>query len=395
MKKMNLMLLLSLTVIAVFAWVPGAKAQSSYFTSCTACHVGQTVSSCSMCHAHGTHSSSAKSDINLKGQTVDANGTSKTSFAPGETIYVKITGGYKAGSARITLYGDSTTTVLARSSGTLGSGEGPVNAPSFSNTTGITLSSTAPVTPGTYTWNVSWYGNVYDKSGAAFGSRWVADSGNPEHGEEIVATNSFTVTAPAAPSITLAPATLDFGTIATSSTLITQIQNTGTSVLNVTAIALCNGTSTEFSWTPSAPFSVAAGASQALAVTYLPTGDGSDTGCLQLSTNDPVTNPATLSLSGTGVTLQPVRINYTVPTYFATLQAAYDSYKTNPVAGVAIQATQGSLIGDLNLTDAVDVALDGGYDSGYSGNVSSYTTIIGTVTIGSGSATVSNIIISS
>jgi antitoxin (DNA-binding transcriptional repressor) of toxin-antitoxin stability system len=89
---------------------------------------------------------------------------------------------------------------------------------SGSSRSGISLSAStdksanAPTTPGTYTCMASWYGNQYDKAGAAFGN-WVPDPSNPNHGEERVSTNSFDVIGgpPPVPDITVtdsvAPAT--------------------------------------------------------------------------------------------------------------------------------------------------------------------------------------------
>ncbi|HER62537.1 MAG TPA: choice-of-anchor D domain-containing protein, partial [Desulfobacteraceae bacterium] len=92
-----------------------------------------------------------------------------------------------------------------------------------------------------------------------------------------------------APDINLSPGTLDFGAVAAGNmaTLDTAIQNLGTADLNVSAISLCTGTSTEFTWTPTAPFVVAPSASQTLSVTYTPVDDGIDQGCLEISSDDP------------------------------------------------------------------------------------------------------------
>ncbi|HZV80830.1 MAG TPA: choice-of-anchor D domain-containing protein, partial [Geobacteraceae bacterium] len=121
-------------------------------------------------------------------------------------------------------------------------------------------------------------------------------------GQEIVSTNSFTVTAAAAPDVNLNPATLNFGTVTVggASTLSTQVQNLGSAGLNVTAINACTGTSGEYTSSPAAPFSVAAGGSQNLSVTYTPVDGTVDTGCLQIVSNDPATAVATLNLSGAG-----------------------------------------------------------------------------------------------
>jgi hypothetical protein len=52
---------------------------------------------------------------------------------------------------------------------------------------------------GTYTFTAAWYGNRYDLSQVGgtttFGPNWTPDPGNANHGQEKIATNSFTVTA--------------------------------------------------------------------------------------------------------------------------------------------------------------------------------------------------------
>jgi len=187
MKRSSLGVIFAVLVAAVVAWVPNAHAYSNYFASqgCDAagCHVGQTGSnSCGMCHAHGVHSGNAKDDINVTGQTDQA------TYAPGEIVNVTVDGGYRATAARAILY-DGNGTMLDISTGT---GTTPVNAALWP----VTLGAPAPAAPGTYTWEVAWYGNQYDAGGAGFGAAgtgWIVDPGNPEHGEERVSTNSFTV----------------------------------------------------------------------------------------------------------------------------------------------------------------------------------------------------------
>ncbi|HSB81402.1 MAG TPA: choice-of-anchor D domain-containing protein, partial [Candidatus Methylomirabilis sp.] len=104
------------------------------------------------------------------------------------------------------------------------------------------------------------------------------------------------------PGIELDPASLDFGTVATGGSVsrTLKITNTGAASLDVTSIALCSGTSTEFTWSPSAPLTIAAGAELVLTVTYAPVDVGTDTGCLEVASNDPVTPAAQVNLTGTG-----------------------------------------------------------------------------------------------
>ncbi len=194
MKKVLFAAFIFVCAFAFVTWMSGtptADARSTYYTDqgCQSCHGSN--STCNGCHSHGTHSSSGKTDVNIKGAT------SKTTYAPGEMVSVTITGGYKTGWVRAILY-DQTMKQVAISKGTIASGaSAPSGGPGFP----ITLSAPAPATAGTYTWNVSWYGNKYDATGAYFQTAcsstvttncWKAST-NANHGEAIVATNSFTV----------------------------------------------------------------------------------------------------------------------------------------------------------------------------------------------------------
>ena len=302
MKRVAGFLSLGLGLVAVQQLGHEARAESGFFTTnCAGCHSSVT-STCNGCHAHGTHSSSSKSDINLKGQT------SKSTYAPGETVSVTISGGYRNGWVRAILY-DQNMVELSRSTGPKAMGGG-AGLP-------VTLSAPAPSAPGTYTWNVAWYGNQYDLGQVGgkttFGTRWTPDPNNSNHGQEIVKTNTFTVAAAAAPDVNLNPASLTFGTLTVggSSTLTSQLQNLGTASLNVTAINPCAGTSGEYTVSPAAPFSVAAGNNQSLSVTYKPVDGTTDTGCLEIVSNDLTSPTATLNLSGAGSVPmnQPLDIN--------------------------------------------------------------------------------------
>jgi uncharacterized protein (TIGR03382 family) len=299
----------ALAVAVGIVHAPPATARSEYFTSsCTGCH-GATVTTCNGCHAHGTHSSSAKSDINVAGTLT------KTSFAPGETVSVRITGGYRTGWVRAVLL-DQGGNELARSS--CPGGEGGCTTSVYP----VTLTAPAPATQGRYTWSVAWYGNQFEAGGGSFGSGTSAtlrpgyftpDPGNANHGFQTVALQPFDVVAAAAATIALAPGSLSFGNVnaGASASLVAQVQNTGTAALTLSSIQRCASpaTSAEYTWSPTAlPITIPAGASTALTVVYAPTAAGSDTGCIALTTNasnGPTTN---LAVSGTGVVPAAPRI---------------------------------------------------------------------------------------
>jgi hypothetical protein len=118
-----------------------------------------------------------------------------------------------------------------------------------------------------------------------------------------------TASAAGRPAIALSPDRLAFGVVVafTTSTQVAQVRNTGTASLSVYQLASCAGTSAEFSYGPRVSFDVAPGAAQALTVSYSPVDPSSDTGCIQLTTNDPVTPVARVALSGAGTLAPPTQ----------------------------------------------------------------------------------------
>ncbi len=197
-------LLLSLGVVLL--WGTKAQALPTYFTSqgCSGCHAAPVVATCNGCHAHGTHPDAAKNAINVTGTT------NKSSYAPGEMVTVTITGGYRTGWFRAVLY-DQNMLELARSTGNDSGMGGSAIYPA-------TLSAPAPATPGTFSWKVAWYGNLYDATGATFGTGWLPDPNNPNHGSEIVTISApFTVASAPRPAPKIIPLTANNVTPGSSS----------------------------------------------------------------------------------------------------------------------------------------------------------------------------------
>ncbi len=97
-------------------------------------------------------------------------------------------------------------------------------------------------------------------------------------------------------NIAVAPTTLAFGTvnIGASRTLSTTVSNSGTAACNVT---LTRTGTTEFAVAPPLTFSVAAGGSQNVSVSYTPTNGGADTGTLSVASNDPDTPIVNVALT--------------------------------------------------------------------------------------------------
>src|SRR5256885_11830 len=297
-----------MTLGIVMLWAAQARATPSLYTSnCASCHStsSTTPTTCNGCHFHGEHSSTAASDINLKGST------NKTSYAPGETVTVTINAGYRNGWVRALLF-DQNMNEVARGSCPGGLGGCTTSA------SPVTLAATAPSAAGNYVWAVAWYGNQYDISGASFGSGnsstpqagfFTPDANNSGHGTQTVALPAFTVSAPQVPAIALNPTSLAFGTVnvGSSKTLTTQVQDPGTGPLNVTGISPCAGTPASISSTPPAPFTVAAAGSSTLSLTFSPTAAGAlpAGACVTIASNDPAKPTINLTLSGTGATPPP------------------------------------------------------------------------------------------
>jgi len=112
-----------------------------------------------------------------------------------------------------------------------------------------------------------------------------------------------TITPPATndPDINLNTVDLKFGQVevGTTESRTASVENTGTQMLDITAVMPCSGNSTEYSWSPSS-FTVSPGASQTVTVKYSPVDDNQDVGCIEIANNDPDENPALLNLLGSG-----------------------------------------------------------------------------------------------
>jgi len=177
MKRTTILGICLTAFVAIAAWAPNVLAYSGYYdTNCLDCH--GTPNTCNGCHAHGVHSSSSKSDINISATP------EFTTYNPGDTIVVQVDGGYRRDWVRVQMWdldctaGECTQdkVLVQESNMTTGS------VAAFP----VALTATAPTEPGTYTWYAGWYGNKYDKSGAAFGL-WIPDPNNSNHGNELVA----------------------------------------------------------------------------------------------------------------------------------------------------------------------------------------------------------------
>ncbi len=293
-----------LGLIAAAALPSTASAVSSYYTSqgCSGCH-GATPTTCNGCHQHGPSGL--------------AGSLSATTLTPGQGFNVSVTAGSRSGWWRAAVL-DAANNVVGQVSMTA------------SGT--ATVAVTAPATAGTYTWKAAWYGNQYGGPSGA----WVADPGNSNHGYRTVTLPAFTVAAVQAPAPVagLSAATLAFGnvTVGQSTTRTASVTNTGNAALSVTAVTPCTNTVPPFGITPSAGFSVAAGGSQVLTVSFAPTSSGAVTGCFDISTNDAAHATLRLSVTGTGAAVPTPSASLTPATVaFGNLAAGQASTLTATV----------------------------------------------------------------
>jgi len=191
MKKLTTLCGCIIALVVFATWAPNASATNSlYDNNCADCH--GTVRTCAGCHAHGVHPSSS-----TKRTALNVSATPDSAiYLPGDTISVDVTGGYRAGWVRVQMWdrncstaGTCTQVNALVSESFLTSGT-EVNFPGP-----VTLTATAPNTPGDYTWYAGWYGNGYDVSNPAIGL-WIPDDNNSGHGNELVAFSFTVATAP-------------------------------------------------------------------------------------------------------------------------------------------------------------------------------------------------------
>ncbi|MBI3951626.1 MAG: choice-of-anchor D domain-containing protein, partial [Acidobacteria bacterium] len=106
---------------------------------------------------------------------------------------------------------------------------------------------------------------------------------------------------PPAPDIDVTPTSLDFGnvTLGQSSNLTLTVRNLGNATLTVNSITSSN--SQFFVASPALPFTVTAGASVTVTVSFKPFATDAQTGTLSINSNDPDESTVNVSLTGRGV----------------------------------------------------------------------------------------------
>ena len=107
------------------------------------------------------------------------------------------------------------------------------------------------------------------------------------------------------PYVVLSPSPLAFGNQRVDTTLSESVSVsnalTATSSITVTAVAVSGNGAFSLESAPAVPFTLAAGNSQEVSVRFAPTAEGTVSGTLTFTTNDPVTPSLTVTLGGTGV----------------------------------------------------------------------------------------------
>ncbi len=101
--------------------------------------------------------------------------------------------------------------------------------------------------------------------------------------------------------------THDFGSILTTSSgsIALTIQNTGTTDLTISSLALSGSTDYTLNSPPATPFTIAAGGSQVINIDFNPTTGGTITGALTITSNDSDEGTCVFNLTGVGVVPAP------------------------------------------------------------------------------------------
>ncbi len=280
--RISMLFIFALILTAFQLWGSEAQAQSTYFTSrgCVNCHAAPVAATCNGCHHHG--------NANLKA-TAD-----KTSYAPGETVTVTLTGGTRTGWIGARLYNQSGAEI-ARSTGTQ-SGMGS------STTFPAILSAPAPATAGTYTWKMAYFGNqdgtgTGDVHGEAAVNVTItvavaappADTAAPVMGAFTLPATSTSLSVPVS-ALSATDNTAVTGYIITTSATAPAASATGWSAAAPTSVTAVAGSNTFYAYAKDAAGNVSAGKSATVVVT-LP------------DTTAPVVGPFTLPATATSLTV--------------------------------------------------------------------------------------------
>lgn len=358
-------------------WTSGANAQSSYFSSrgCVNCHAAPVVATCNGCHHHG--------NSNLQATT------GKSSYAPGETVTVTLTGGSRTGWIGARLQ-DQTGAEIARPTGNQSGMGGSATFP-------VTLSAPAPMTAGTYTWKMAYFGN---QNGTGSGDVHSEAAVNVTF--SVVAPPVADTTVPIVSTFTL-PATATSLTVPVSALTATDnVAVTGylinksatapaasdagwsaTSPASVTAVA---GSNTFYAWAKDAAGNVSAARSASVTVTISSADSTPPTLTVSTLADGAATNKSTLNVSGSAtdagglksvtVNAQPVVVN--ADGSFST--ALNLSAGTNVITVVAVDNAGNQTTNNRTITyDLAAPALTVASPADNSTSAQSYITVSGSV----------------
>ena len=148
-------------------------------------------------------------------------------------------------------------------------------------------------------------------------------------------------------TLSVSPTSLSFGNVNTGSSAsqTITITNTGNSTVSISQIS---ATGTGFS-APNSPVSLSPSQNTTVAVQFAPTTAGSATGSVTI-TSDATGSPATVTLSGTGVTPVQHSVALTWGASTSTV-AGYNVYRST-VSGGSYTKVNGSLVSGLSYTDS-------------------------------------------
>ncbi|RMF62199.1 MAG: choice-of-anchor D domain-containing protein, partial [Calditrichaeota bacterium] len=142
------------------------------------------------------------------------------------------------------------------------------------------------------------------------------ESNDPDENPLDVVVSGNAVTTPI-PDIAVNPTSHDFGDVQVdqASNQMVEVSNVGAADLNVTSIAITGADSTDFSVADTTPFTLAAGASKTMEVSFTPHTVGTKSAALRLESNDPDENPLAVDLTGNATTTSAANIAATPTSY--------------------------------------------------------------------------------
>lgn len=175
------------------------------------------------------------------------------------------------------------------------------------------------------------------------------------------------------PDISVSPTSVDFGDVNVdeSSDEIVTVSNDGSADLEVTDLSTTNAVFSVIS--PSTPFTLTPGASEDVTVRFSPTAEGTQSGDLEITSDDPDEGTVTVGLTGNGVVPPPDEPDIAVDPTSLDFGQVTVADSADATVTVTNNGTQTLTVSDLTTTNSVfsvvspaapfDVAADGGTDT--------------------------------